>query len=97
MDAIKSVSNGIFPVSDPAKIQADKGNGFMDTLKSYYNQVDQEIKSVEQKTEEFAVGKHHSLHEIMIATEKAGLSFRLLLQVRNKLLEAYQEIMRMQF
>ena len=35
--------------------------------------------------------------EIMIASEKANISFRLLLQIRNKLLDAYQEVMRMQF
>jgi flagellar hook-basal body complex protein FliE len=69
----------------------------VDTLKSFTGEVDQEIKGANRKTEEFAVGKEYDLHEIMIASEKADLSFRLLLQIRNKLLDAYQEIMRMQF
>lgn len=43
-----------------------------------------------------AVGDEKNLHETMLAIEKADLSFRLLLQVRNKLLGAYQEIMRLQ-
>ena len=37
-----------------------------------------------------------SIHEVMIAMEKADISFRTMMQVRNKLLEAYQEVMRLQ-
>jgi len=37
-----------------------------------------------------------SIHEAMIALEKASISFKTMLQVRNKILEAYQEVMRMQ-
>ena len=59
--------------------------------------MDREIKETDRKMEDFAVGKQYNLHEIMIASEKADLSFRFLLQIRNKLLEAYQEIMRMNF
>jgi flagellar hook-basal body complex protein FliE len=42
------------------------------------------------------VGEQGNLHEVMIALEKAKLSFELILAVRNKSLEAYQELMRMQ-
>ena len=37
-----------------------------------------------------------SIHEAMIALEKAGISFQVMMQVRNKILDAYQEVMRMQ-
>jgi flagellar hook-basal body complex protein FliE len=37
-----------------------------------------------------------SVHEAMIALEKAGISFQVMMQVRNKILDAYQEVMRMQ-
>ncbi len=37
-----------------------------------------------------------SIHEAIIAMEKASISFKTMLQVRNKMLEAYQEVMRMQ-
>ena len=37
-----------------------------------------------------------SIHEVMIAMEKADISFRTMMQMRNKLLEAYQEVMRLQ-
>jgi flagellar hook-basal body complex protein FliE len=58
--------------------------------------VNEELQQADGKMEEFAVGKRSDLHEVVVATEKADISFKLLLQVRNKLLEAYQEIMRMQ-
>ena len=44
-----------------------------------------------------ATGRSHNIHEMMIALDKADVSFRLATKVRNKAVEAYQEIMRMQF
>jgi flagellar hook-basal body complex protein FliE len=52
------------------------------------NKADQSIQSV-------ATGQSTGLHEVMIAVEKASVSFQMLTQVRNKAVEAYQEIMRM--
>ncbi|MGB0909396.1 MAG: flagellar hook-basal body complex protein FliE [Nitrospirales bacterium] len=43
-----------------------------------------------------ARGEDVNIHQAIIAGEKAGLSFRLMMQVRNKMLEAYQEVLRMQ-
>ena len=43
-----------------------------------------------------ATGENRNLHETMIAVEKASISFLFMSQVRNKALEAYQEVMRMQ-
>ena len=43
-----------------------------------------------------ASGENKNLHEVMIAVEKSSISFQFMSQVRNKALEAYQEIMRMQ-
>jgi len=53
------------------------------------NNADQAITNVQ-------LGRSGSIHEAMIALEKADLSFRAMMQVRNKILEAYQEVMRMQ-
>jgi flagellar hook-basal body complex protein FliE len=57
------------------------------------NRLHQEAATAVQQ---YTVGKTDSLHEVMIAGEKADVSLRLLMQVRNKAVEAYQEIMRMQ-
>ncbi len=46
--------------------------------------------------EQLATGESKGLHEVMIAMEKASISFQFLTQVRNKAMESYHEIMRMQ-
>lgn len=50
----------------------------------------------DKKIQDVAVGRNKDLHGAMIAMEKADVQFRLLTQVRNKVLDAYREIMRMQ-
>lgn len=94
MDEIKAISG--HAGSCPAVKRDSSGESFVETLKSFTRQVDREIREANQKMEAFAAGSGMDLHDVMIATEKADLSFRLMLQVRNKLLEAYQEIMRLQ-
>jgi len=47
-------------------------------------------------TKSLAVGEINDLHQVMIAAEKASLSLQFVIQVRNKAIEAYQEVMRMQ-
>ena len=98
MDPIKGFSNNqILPSFDPGKKNVNGENNFQSTLNSLISQVDSQLKDASQRAEDFAVGKKTNLHEVMIASEKADLSFQFLLQIRNKLLEAYQEIMRMNF
>ncbi len=52
-------------------------------------QADSEIKKL-------STGESKGLHEVMLAVEKSGIAFQFLTQVRNKAMEAYQEVMRMQ-
>ncbi|HOG16738.1 MAG: Flagellar hook-basal body complex protein FliE [Syntrophaceae bacterium PtaU1.Bin231] len=63
--------------------------GMIGEINSLQHQADQAIAKVQ-------LGNTGSIHEAMIALEKADISFRTMMQVRNKILEAYQEIMRMQ-
>lgn len=74
-----------------------KDSGFADSLKSFCRAINEDLKAADKKVQTFAAGKPMDLHEVVIATEKADLSLRFLLQIRNKLLDGYQEIMRMQF
>jgi flagellar hook-basal body complex protein FliE len=68
------------------------GNLFMKSL----DDVNSVQKSADQMVKELATGDNPDIHKTMIAVEKADISFQLMLQVRNKLVAAYQEINRMQ-
>lgn len=72
------------------------GNGFGDWFTAELGAVNATLVHAEHGVQQLAVGEAASLHEVMINLEQAKLSFQLLAQVRNRLLEAYQEVMRMQ-
>ena len=80
-------------LSPPAKPLAE---GFADALQSAVTQVNENQVVADQAVEKVQTGESRNLHEVMIAMEKADISLRMLVQVRNKVIEAYQEIMRMQ-
>lgn len=73
-----------------------QGGSFVDTLKEAINNVNSLQKVADTKMQELATGRSQNIHETMIATEKADLALRLMVQVRNKVIDAYQEIMKMQ-
>jgi len=70
-------------------------SSFSEMLKEYLKKVDMEQKRADRMIEDFLSGKR-DVHEVVLALEKADISFRLFIKIREKLVEAYQEIMRMQ-
>lgn len=74
----------------------DQQKSFVDTLKDAVNNVNEMQKTADKKMEELATGKAKSIPDVMIAAEKADIAMRLMVSVRNKVIEAYQEIMKMQ-
>lgn len=65
-------------------------------FKELVNKVnDMQVQS-DQAIQKLATGENRNLHETMIAVEKASISFQFMSQIRNKALDAYQEVMRMQ-
>lgn len=72
-------------------------SSFVDFLQEALHSVDQLQKEADVVTEAFVLGqKPVEIHDVMIATERAQLALDLTVAIRNKLVEAYQEIMRMQ-
>ena len=65
-------------------------------LQNNVAEVNQQLLQGDEKLRQLATGETTNLHEVMITLEKSKVSFELLLAVRNKVLEAYQELMRMQ-
>lgn len=70
-------------------------SSFSEMLKQYLEKVDMEQKRADKMIEEFLSGKR-DVHEVVLTLETADVSFRLFMKIREKLIEAYQEIMRMQ-
>lgn len=65
-------------------------------LTAELSSVNDKLVASEQGLRELAAGGPVSLHEVMLRAEEARLSFQLMVQVRNRVLEAYQDVMRMQ-
>ena len=73
-----------------------EGASFGETLKASLAQVSQQQVQADRAIEELALGRRADLAATLVQVEKATLNFQLMVQVRNKLVEAYQEVMRMQ-
>lgn len=80
---------------DAAKQQSPGGMSFGDHLKQGIEEVNATQVKSDKMAMELATGKTGNIHETMLAASQAELSFNLMVQLRNKALEAYTEIMRM--
>jgi flagellar hook-basal body complex protein FliE len=74
-----------------------KTPGFEDTLRSAVQGVQQMEGNAQQQVAGLVSGNGQDVHSAALAVEQANLSFELMLQVRNKIVSAYQEISRLQF
>jgi flagellar hook-basal body complex protein FliE len=69
---------------------------FADTLKDAMDSVNTLQKTSDVMMKNLATGEQKNIPEVMIAAEKADVALKLMVQVRNKIIDAYQEIMKMQ-
>lgn len=76
--------------------QAAPGSPFDAMVSAGLSGVNRALLRTETDAQRLAVGDVQNLHQVMIHMEQAKASFQLLLQLRNRLLDAYQEVMRMQ-
>ncbi|MGD0963609.1 MAG: flagellar hook-basal body complex protein FliE [Candidatus Acidiferrales bacterium] len=71
--------------------------GFLDTLHAAVSQVGQLQSEADTQVASMLSGGGQDVHSAMIAVEKANLTFELMVQVRNKIISAYQEVSRIPF
>jgi flagellar hook-basal body complex protein FliE len=76
---------------------ASGGASFTDVLKNAVNTVDSLHDSAASQVSNLMQGSGGDINNVMIAVEKADVSFQLMMQVRNKIVSAYQDIEKMQF
>jgi flagellar hook-basal body complex protein FliE len=86
------IPQGLSASLPPDRVKSTFGEFFQQSLA----EVDRLHQEAEKAAQEFALGQANSIHETMLTLEKADIALRLVTQIRNKGVEAYQEIMRMQ-
>lgn len=73
-----------------------EGSTFSDLLRKSVDQVNGYQVEADQAVKELVAGRNKNIHETLLAVERADSSLKLMMQVRNKVLDAYREIMKMQ-
>ncbi len=69
---------------------------FAKVMNQFLSEVDQHQQVVTQGVNDLAAGKTDNIHEIALNVAQADIAFRMIMEVRDKLISAYQEVMRMQ-
>ena len=99
MESTPIIIEGNLPLTLPetsGKEVSKAGNAFQDLLNNTIEQVNKAEHKGDMAIQKLHTGEAKNLHEVMIAVEEADIALRMLVQMRNKALEAYSEIMRMQ-
>lgn len=90
---ISSVSNHILHKKN---VDNEGEASFTDILKKQLNDLNNLQLDADNSTQQLITGEAKNVHEVMIKTQEAVLALEMTVQLRNKMVEAYQEIMRMQ-
>ena len=98
-DPINNITsiNGISGISDSKKVSPSDTSAFKNILEKSINDVNRYQKEASDAVSDLAAGKTDDLSKVMIAVKKSDLAFTALMETRNKLVDAYNEIMRMRF
>lgn len=94
IQGVQSLLQGVDPASTAAGA-APTGRSFKDVLADAIHDVDQAQHVADDKLARMASGEEINIHGTMIALQEADISVRLLMSVRSKVLDAYQQIMNM--
>lgn len=93
---INGLQPGNIMPGNKSPLQKPDGKGFGEALKEAIQEVNTLQANADQSIKDLTTGKVKDIHETMIAMQKADVAFQSLMQVRNKIVESYQEIMRTQ-
>lgn len=99
INSLGAGAGGIAPVTPLSPdLSASKTDGldFQSILKGAVNEVESSSKNAKTSVDRFLAGESDDLHSTALALQRADLEFDLFMQVRNKVIGAYQEVMRMQ-
>ncbi|MCL5283172.1 MAG: flagellar hook-basal body complex protein FliE [Armatimonadetes bacterium] len=77
-------------------LPVESSDSFGQILSNALDEVNQEQLNAAQKVEQFSEGKNMDVHDLMITVEKANIALDMAVQVRNQIVNAYQQVMQMQ-
>ncbi len=90
-------ANALTPTNLAAPPPAAKsGEGFQRAINELLDQANSNQHQADAALDQLVTGESDNMHDVVLSVAKADLSLRLVLEIRNRLVEAYQEIMRMQ-
>jgi flagellar hook-basal body complex protein FliE len=90
------VTNNLLKAYQKTQMEPAGKSGFGDLLKMAVDKTDAMQKNADMMVNRAILGQEKDLHRVMMAQEEASITFELLMEVRNKLMDAYQQIMQMQ-
>jgi flagellar hook-basal body complex protein FliE len=96
MESIQSISSVAMTAQAKPSSVSQVETSFGDILKNMVTETNQQQQNADQAIQQLHTGGEKNLHGAMISMEKADISLRYMIQARNKAIDAYQEIMRMQ-
>jgi len=80
------------PAARPNARPGENVPSFSETLQQQIDQVNELQKDAKEAVEDLAAGRRDDVEGVILATQKADVAFRMLLQVRNKVMDAYDEV-----
>jgi len=97
-DEIRRIQSILQQQAPPEGAPAQPGDeaSFKETLDSFLHDVNNLQRDAEASTQRLMTGDLENIHQMMLAMEEANTSFQLMMEMRNKILDAYREVMRMQ-
>jgi flagellar hook-basal body complex protein FliE len=94
--SIQPIAVPVLPSSIRPAGEAPSGSGFQDIFSGAIGQAESMQQKASSTVEKFLSGDGEDLHTVALATQEADLTFEMFQQVRNKVVSAYQEVMKMQ-
>jgi len=94
INSIGPVQGGGFPQKITGPAQQKGGASFKDTLNGFLKDVNQMQQKADQSIQKMMAGEITDVHQVMSTVEEANVAFNMMMEIRGKVMDAYQEIMR---
>jgi flagellar hook-basal body complex protein FliE len=94
INAIGPLESGVLPRRVNPTFQQTSGVSFKDTLKGFMGDVNQLQQKADESVRRLVAGEITDVNQVMTASEEAKVAFNLMMEMRNKIMESYQEVMR---